>query len=229
MARRSRFIHFCPSAAQTADLSDAYTATSALIIASTAVFVQLQNSLNRIWNVRSKAGHGWHYFIRHRLLSFAMVLGISFLLLVSLVVSAGLAALGNFMGDFVSGKDLLLGTVSFVVSLGIITVLFALIFKWLPDINVAWRNVWSGGFITALLFNVGKLMFSAYIGKSSFASIYGAVGSLVVILLWVYYSAFILFFGAQLTSVSAHRFGAKPQPLRGVEFISEPAHSLTDP
>ncbi len=203
-------------------------AIGTLIIASTAVFVQLQNSLNRIWNVRSKAGHGWHHFIRHRLLSFAMVLGISFLLLVSLVVSAGLTALGNVMGNFVSGKDLLLDTVSFVVSLGIITVLFAMIFKWLPDINVAWRNVWSGGFITALLFNVGKLMFSVYIGKSSFASIYGAIGSLVVILLWVYYSALILFFGAQLTSVYAHKFGAKPQPLRGVEFIPEPAHSLTD-
>lgn len=203
-------------------------AIGTLIIASTAVFVQLQNSLNRIWNVRSKAGHGWHYFMRHRLLSFAMVLGISFLLLVSLVVSAGLSALGNFMGDFVSGKVLLLGTVSFVISLGIITVLFAMIFKWLPDINIAWRNVWSGGFITALLFNVGKLMFSVYIGKSSFASIYGAIGSLVVILLWVYYSALILFFGAQLTSVYAHKFGAKPQPLRGVEFIPEPVHSLTD-
>jgi membrane protein len=179
-------------------------AVGTLIIASTAVFVQLQNSLNRIWNVRSKAGHGWHYFIRHRLLSFAMVLGISFLLLVSLVVSAGLSALGNVMGNFVTGKELLL------------------------DIKVAWRNVWSGGFITALLFNVGKFMFSVYIGKSSFASIYGAVGSLVVILLWVYYSALILFFGAQLTSVYAHKFGAKPQPLRGVEFIPEPVHSLRD-
>jgi membrane protein len=190
-----------------------------LIIASTAVFMQLQDSLNRIWNVRHKSGRGLQYFIRHRLLSFAMVLGIGFLLLISLVLSAGLAALGNFMGDLIFGKEMLLKTINFVLSLGIITVLFAMIFKWLPDVKIAWRDVWVGAFITALLFNIGKFLFGLYVGRSSFASVYGAAGSLVIVLLWIYYSAQILFFGAQFTCFYARNFGIKPRALRRAELI----------
>ena len=194
-------------------------AIGTLAIASTTVFAQLQDSLNRIWNVRRKSGRGLQNFIRHRLLSFAMVLGISFLLLVSLVFSAGLSAVGNFMGDLISARTIFLKVLNFAASLGIITLLFAAIFKWLPDVKIAWRNVWLGGFITAFLFNIGKFLFGVYIGKSSFASIYGAVGSLVVVLLWVYYSAQILFFGAQFTCIYAGRSGAKLEALRNAEFI----------
>jgi membrane protein len=190
-----------------------------LAVAATGVFVQLQNSLNLLWNVRAARGKGLRNFIRHRLLSFAMVFGIGFLLLVSLVCSAGLAALGNFIGDYVSGKQILLQTLNFAVSLGIITVLFAMIFKFLPDVKIAWRDVWLGGFITAALFNAGKYLIGIYIGRSSIASVYGAMGSLIIVLLWVYYSAQILFFGAQFTCLYAGRFGVKPQPIGGAEFI----------
>jgi membrane protein len=190
-----------------------------LAVAATGVFVQLQNSLNKLWNVRQLRGKGLRNFIRHRLLSFAMVFGIGFLLLVSLVCSAGLAALGNYIGDYVSGKAILLKALNFSISLGIITALFAMIFKFLPDVKIAWRDVWLGGFITALLFNAGKYMIGIYIGRSSLSSAYGAMGSLIVLLVWVYYSAQILFFGAQFTCIYAARFGVKPKPLRDAEFI----------
>jgi membrane protein len=190
-----------------------------LAVAATGVFVQLQNSLNLLWNVRQARGMGLRNFIRHRLLSFAMVVGIGFLLLVSLVCSAGLAALGNFIGDYVSGTEIVLKALNFVISLGIITTLFAMIFKFLPDVKIAWRDVWLGGFITAVLFNVGKYLIGIYIGRSSISSVYGAMGSLVVLLAWVYYSALILFFGAQFTCVYAQRFGVKPQPVGGAEFV----------
>ena len=190
-----------------------------LIVAATGVFVQLQNSLNRIWNVRHAPGRGLRSFIRHRLLSFAMVFGIGFLLLVSLVCSATLAALGNFIGDYFNGREILLKVLNFVISLGIITVLFTMIFKFLPDVKIAWRDVWLGGLITALLFNFGKFLIGIYLGRGSLASIYGTMGSLVILLVWVYYSAQILFFGAQFTSIYVNRFGVKPKPVHGAEFI----------
>jgi membrane protein len=192
-------------------------AGGALAVAAAGVFVQLQDSLNRVWNVRPKPGHGFRNFIRRRLLSFAMILAVGFLLLVSLVFSAGLAALGNFLGDFVTGKEVLLKALNFAISLGIITALFAMIFKWLPDVKIAWGAVWRGGFITALLFNIGKFLFGVYIGRSSVASAYGAVGSLVIVLLWVYYSAQILFFGAQFTRVYTVKFHMEARPVSGAE------------
>lgn len=170
-------------------------ACGTLAVAATGVFVQLQNSLNKVWNVRHLPGRGLRNFIRHRLLSFAMVLGIGFLLLVSLVCSAGLSALGNFIGDHVSGMEILLKVLNFVISLAIITTLFTMIFKFLPDVKIAWRDVWLGGFVTALLFNLGKFLIGIYIGRSSISSVYGAMGSLVIVLVWVYYSAQILFLG----------------------------------
>jgi membrane protein len=190
-----------------------------LAVAATGVFVQLQNSLNQLWNVRYARGMGLQNFIRHRLLSFAMVFGIGFLLLVSLVCSAGLAALGNFIGDYVSGKEIFLKVLNFVISLGIITALFAMIFKFLPDVKIAWRDVWLGGFITAALFNFGKYLIGIYVGRSSISSVYGAMGSLVVVLMWVFYSAQILFFGAQFTCLYVNRFSIKAKPVHGAEFV----------
>lgn len=196
-----------------------WIAGGTLAVAATGVFVQLQNSLNKLWHVRHTPGRGLRNFIRHRLLSLAMVLGIGFLLLVSLVCSAALAALGNFIGDYVSETEIFLKVSNFIISLGIITALFAMIFKFLPDVKIAWRDVWLGGFLTALLFNIGKFLIGIYIGRSSITSVYGAMGSLVVVLLWVYYSAQILFFGAQFTRIYANRFGVKPEPAIGTKFV----------
>jgi membrane protein len=196
-----------------------WIAIGTLALAATGVFVQLQNSLNKLWNVRHSPGRGLRNFIRHRLLSVTMVFGIGFLLLVSLVCSAALAALGNFIGDYVSETEIFLKVSNFVISLGIITTLFTMIFKFLPDVKIAWRDVWLGGFITALLFNFGKFLIGIYIGRSSIASVYGAMGSLVIVLVWVYYSAQILFFGAQFTRIYANRFGVKPEPAIGTKFV----------
>ena len=201
-------------------------AVGTLVVAATGVFVQLQNSLNKLWGAQQIQGRGLRNFIRHRLLSFAMVLGIGFLLLVSLICSAGLAALGNVIGDFITGKEILLKTLNFAISLGMITVLFTMIFKFLPDVKIAWRDVWLGGFITALLFNLGKILIGIYLGRSSLSSVYGTMGSLVILLLWVYYSAQILFFGAQFTCVFTHRFGVRPKPVRGVKIVSESTRKL---
>ncbi|HEY4415615.1 MAG TPA: YihY/virulence factor BrkB family protein [Verrucomicrobiae bacterium] len=195
-------------------------AITTLFIAATGAFIQLQNSLNQIWQVEQKKGFGVRSFIRHRLLSLAMVFGIGFLLLVSLTISAALSAFGNFMGHYISGQQIVMKLLNFAVSLGIITILFSMIFKFLPDVKVAWHNVWLGGFLTAILFNVGKFLFGLYIGHSSTISIYGAMGSLVIILLWVYYSSLILFFGAAFTRVYAQRGHSKPTPIRGAEFIT---------
>ena len=196
-------------------------AIATLMIAATGVFVQLQNSLNRLWNVRPLPGRGLRSFIRHRLLSFAMVFGIGFILLVSLVVSAGLSALGTFVGQNISGKEIFLEILNPIFSIAIITFLFAVIFKFLPDLKIAWRDVWPGGFLTALLFEGGKFLIGLYIAKSTLASVYGTIGSLIIVLLWVYYSAQILFFGAQFTRVYATTLGTKPRPIHGAHLINE--------
>ncbi len=195
-----------------------FLATATLAVAAMGVFVELQDALNTIWQVERKPGNGLLRFIKDRLLSFAMVLGIGFLLLVSLILSAGLAGLGQYVHGGQSGEHGFWSLLNFTVSLGLITVLFAMIFKFLPDVKIAWRNVWVGGFITALLFNGGKFLLGYYLGRSSVTSGFGAAGSLVVILLWVYYSAQILFFGAELTKVSASRHGANLKAPKGAHI-----------
>jgi membrane protein len=168
---------------------------------ATAVFVELQDALNTIWHVERKPGSGIRHFIKDRLLSFAMVLGIGFLLMVSLALNAILSGVGRYASDYLPGQRLLWAVVNFMVSLGVITLLFAMIFKILPDVKIAWRNVWGGAFVTALLFNLGKFLIGYYLGRGSMVSVYGAAGSFIILLLWVYYSAQILFFGAELTRV----------------------------
>ncbi|MGV3772383.1 MAG: YihY/virulence factor BrkB family protein [Verrucomicrobiales bacterium] len=183
-----------------------------LLVGSTAVFVQLQDALNEIWEVKQKPGQGIKGFIRHRLLSFAAVFGIGFLLLVSLILTAALSAAGKYMGEHIGGMEMALQILNFVLSLGVITVLFALMFKMLPDAKVAWKDVWFGAFITSLLFALGKWGIGLYLGKSSIASSYAAAGSLVIVLLWVYYSSQIMFFGAELTQVYARMSGREVVP-----------------
>ncbi|MGB7413724.1 MAG: YihY/virulence factor BrkB family protein [Thermosynechococcaceae cyanobacterium] len=185
-----------------------------LIFGATGMFVQLQDSLNTIWKVKPKPGRGLMSFIRDRILSFAMVLGIGFLLLVALIFSAGLAAFSTFLRNGSDGFIQLGQILNFVISFGVITVLFALIYKVLPDVLIKWSDVWVGAVITSTLFAIGKSLIGLYLGHSSFSSTYGAAGSLAVLLLWVYYSAQILFFGAELTQVYAQKYGSKIRPAK---------------
>jgi membrane protein len=180
-----------------------------LAFAATGVFVQLQDALNAIWKAKRRVSSGLLNFLRQRLLSFAMVLGIGFLLLVSLVVSAVLAAAGTFLVGLLPAWETLLHVVSGLVSFAIITLLFALIYKVLPDTRVAWSDVWMGAAVTSLLFSLGKLGIGLYLGKSSVASTYGAAGSFAVLLLWVYYSSQLLFLGAEFTQVYARWHGSR--------------------
>jgi membrane protein len=195
-----------------------------LFVGASTVFIQLQQSLNAIWNVRPKSA-GVRSFIVHRLLSFAALLGIGFLLLVSLIVSAVLDAAGKWMSGIVPAHEVIWHIIDAVFSLGIITVLFAMIFKILPDVKIAWRNVWIGSLMTALLFTAGKFLLGAYLGRSTLSSAYGAAGSFVVVLLWVYYSAQILLFGAASIRVYAKQHGSPIQPAANAVMVTKEKRS----
>ena len=192
-----------------------------LIVGATGVFVQLQDSLNTIWGVKRLPGRGLKNFIKDRLLSFSLVVGLGFLLLVSLVVNAALAALGKFMSGVLPGHESIWHIINFAISFGIITLIFALMFKVLPDLKIAWRDVWIGALLTSALFNLGQFLLGLYLGKGSVSSAYGAAGSLVVVLVWVYYSAQILFFGAKFTQIYAEKCGSHLQPVAGAQVITQ--------
>jgi membrane protein len=179
-----------------------------LLVGASGVFGELQASLNTIWDVPEREGGGLWRFVKDRFLSVLMVLGTGFLLLVSLILSTGLAAAGSFLLGVLPLPESVLHLLNFALSFGMITVLFALIYKLLPDTTIAWRDVWIGAVLTAFLFEVGKLLIGLYIGKANFASSYGAAGSLVIILVWVYYSTQILLFGAEFTEVYAKDYGS---------------------
>ena len=179
-----------------------------LLFGASGVFGQLQDALNTIWEVQPDPQRGIWGTIRDRFFSFVMVLGTGFLLLVSLLFSAAVGALAHRLGA--AGP-----AVSLIASLLLATGLFAAIFKVLPDAKVRWRDVWVGAAATAVLFAVGKELLGLYIGRSSVSSSYGAAGSVLVLLLWVYYAAQILFLGAEFTQVWANRFGGRVQPARG--------------
>lgn len=176
-----------------------------LLIGASGVFGQLQDAMNIIWNVEPKQHSGVWDIIKARFLSFSMVLGTSFLLLVSLIISTALAAMGSYSSGFFSGLAVFLPFMDFMINFGVVTLLFALVFKLIPDVKVEWDDVWVGAVLTALLFIIGKSAIGLYLGRSGFSTSYGAAGSLVVILVWVYYSSQILFFGAEFTQVYAKR------------------------
>lgn len=192
-----------------------------LVFGATGVFTQLQDALNEIWEVEQKPGQGVMGFIRHRLLSFAMILGIAFLLLTSLVLSAGMNAAGKYAGHWLGGMEWLVQALHIVGSFGIVTILFAAMFKYVPDAKIAWRDVWFGAVFTAILFTAGKFLLARYIGKNSLVSTYAAAASLIVVLLWVYYSAQILFFGAELTQAYAYEMGREVQPSKHAQWDQE--------
>jgi membrane protein len=172
------------------------------------VFGELQDALNTIWGVTTRPGRGVIGVIKQRFWSFTVVVGIGFLLLVSLAASAWLAALGKFFSRLLPLPVALMETTNALLSFVVITFMFAVIYKLLPDVTIAWRNVWTGAAVTAVLFTIGKTLIGLYLGRSSVASVYGAAGSLIVLLLWVYYSAQLVFFGAEFTKVYSRRFGA---------------------
>jgi membrane protein len=180
-----------------------------LILGAAGVFGQLKDALNTIWNAEAKPAGGIFGFIRQRFLSMAMVMGVGFLLLVSLIFDTVLAAMGEWIGARITGGESLLHIVGLVVSFALITVLFAMMFRFLPDTRVEWRDVWLGAAFTSLLFVLGKFALGLYLGKGSVGSAYGAAGSLVIILVWVYWSAQVLFFGAEFTQVYARKHGSK--------------------
>ena len=173
--------------------------TVTLIFAAVGLVVQLKEALNVVWEVKPKAGGGIWGFARNYVLSLAGVLTIGFLLLVSMLLTAGLAAFTRHFGSFI--PEPLMQAAGFVVSFAAISVLFVLMFKWLPDAEVDWRDVWMGGVGTAALFEIGKFLISFYIGKQGLESTYGASASIVVVLIWMYYTAQIVLFGAEFTHV----------------------------
>jgi membrane protein len=192
-----------------------------LLFGASGLFAQLQDSLNTIWEVQPKPGRGLIGILRDRFLSFTMVLGVGFLLLVSLVLSAGLSGLVNFLGSLLPGIGALLQIANFVLSFAVTTLLFGLIYKVLPDVKIAWSDVWSGAIVTSLLFSIGRFALGLYLGNSSFGSTYGAAGSVVIILVWVYYAAQILFFGAEFTQVYARRYGSRIVPTKNAIPLTE--------
>ena len=187
----------------------------ALVFAATGVFVQLQAALNRTWEVRPDPEQGGVMnFLTKRLLSFGMILGIAFLLLASLVISAILSAMtGQASGMLPGGvSDVLLYAVNSIVSLAVAACLFAAIFKWMPDAEIGWRDVWAGAITTAILFEIGKFLIGLYLGRSNTSDTYGAAGALAIIMLWVFYASMILLYGAELTQTWAARHGRRIMP-----------------
>ncbi|MBA3660060.1 MAG: YihY/virulence factor BrkB family protein [Gemmatimonadales bacterium] len=198
-------------------------------IGATGAFLELQGALDAIWRVKPKEGAGLRELLVQRLVSFGLVIGVGFLLLVSLVISAALAALNKYMGALVPGLTELWLGLNVLVSLGVVTLLFAMVYKFLPDVELGWRDVWMGALVTAGLFTIGKSLIGLYLGTSSLASSYGAAGSVVVLLIWVYYSAQIVLLGAEFTRVYYERTsGTRPVPVVGAEPDPHPAQLTTE-
>lgn len=185
-----------------------------LLLGASGIFAQLQDALNTVWKVKPQPGQGVGIFIRKRISSFLMVLAIGFLLILSLILSAIVSALSKYRTDFLPGSAILWENLDFIVSLGLMTFLFCLMFKYVPDVKIAWKDVIVGSVITALLFLFGKFLLGVYISKGSLGSAYGAAGSLIVFLAWVYYSAQIVLLGAEFTQVYTRMYGSKVRARR---------------
>jgi membrane protein len=209
-----------------ASIVAAVTGLLTLVLGATTVLGELQSALDRIWRAPQREGKGWMRLLRGRLLSFGMILVIGFLLLVSLVLSAAIVALGDWFGPWFAKMRWLLEALNIVLSFVAVTALFAMIYKILPRVRLAWRDVWIGAAVTAVLFTVGKFLIGLYLGKSGVTSGFGAAGSVVVLLVWVYYSAQIFLLGAEFTAVYTYRHGSlRGKPLPPVPAI--PAKTTT--
>jgi membrane protein len=183
--------------------------TVTFLLLVTGAVVELQDDLNIIWKAKPPASYGILDFIKTRLVSFALVLGIGFLLLVSLVIDTGVTALGSYLEANFSGASILLRFLNSLVAFAVATLLFAMMFKLLPAVEIQWSDVWTGSLVTALLFTLGKFLIGYYLGKSNVASSYDAAASIITILLWIYYSSLILLFGAEFTKAYAESRGSR--------------------
>jgi membrane protein len=190
-----------------------------LLVGAGGVVGQLQTSLNRMWEVTPNPGQGIWGFLRQRFFSFAMVLAIGFLLLVSLVVTAVLSSFTAMLGSLLGNATFVAHAIDIVVSFGFVTLLFALIYKYVPDVEIQWRDVWIGAALTAILFTLGKYLIGLYIGTSGVSSTFGAAGSLITILVWVYYSSLIFFLGAEFTRVYATQYGSGVAPAENAQPV----------
>lgn len=188
-------------------------------IGATGVFIEIQDSINIIWSIKAKPKRGWLRFIFTRLISFSMVVGIGFLLMVSLVLSAVLSMLDGWITEHIGTIAWLASLVSNLLAIAIVMLLFSVIFKVLPDAHLKWRDVFIGSFFTAVLFLIGKYLINIYLAQSSTLSAYGAAGAAILIILWVYYSSIILYFGAEFTKVYANQYGGKIRPNAYAVFV----------
>ncbi|WP_019505639.1 YihY/virulence factor BrkB family protein [Pleurocapsa sp. PCC 7319] len=189
-----------------------------LFIGASGMFAQLQDALNTVWNVKPHPGQGIKPFIRKRISSFLMVLVIGFLVVLSLILSTVVSAVSKYQLDFLPGSTLLWENLDFILSLSLMTFVFGLMFKYVPDVKIAWKDVLVGSIITALLFLFGKFLLGLYLSTGSLGSAYGAAGSLIVFLAWVYYSAQIILLGAEFTQVYTRMYGSKMRPSRHSRF-----------
>ena len=198
-----------------------------LIMGATAVFGELQSALNRIWDVKAKPDRGVIMsLIVDRLRSFSIAICVGFLLLVSLVISAIISGLQNYMNNWLPGIPWVWQTANVVASFFVVAVLFAMIYKLLPDVVISWRDVWIGAVVTSLLFTAGKDLIGIYLGQTATASAFGAAGSLVVLLFWVYYSALICFLGAEFTQVYTRRYGSGIRPKKHAVRVGRKSDSI---
>jgi len=192
-----------------------------LLIGATSIFGEVQDSLNKIWGLRVKTKKIWWRLIVTRLLSFSLIVSIGFIMIVSLILNAIVSAFGNFLSKYIHHFSVyLIETVEAVLSFLVATFLFSLMFKLLPDAKIRWKDVIFGGFITAIFFTLGKLAIGYYLGKSNLTTLYGAAGSIIIIMVWVYYSSIILYLGAEFTKVHANLFGRKIQPNEYAEWVT---------
>jgi membrane protein len=196
-----------------------------LIAGATGVLSELKSALNRIWRTQEKGD--LKEIIKKNAVFVGMLLGMGFLFTVSLLLSAAISALGKFCAGLIPVPELLLYSADFVLSLGIITVMFAAIYRFLPSTKIEWRDVWVGAAVTSFLFNVGKLGLGLYLGKSAAASSYGAAGAILILLLWVYYSGLIFYFGAEFTKLYADRYGSRRSAANSQELGQELGKDLT--
>ncbi|MCX6216674.1 YihY/virulence factor BrkB family protein [Spirosoma sp.] len=193
-----------------------------LVIGATSIFVEIQDSVNLIWRVKAKPKRGWLKLIKDRLLSSSLVVSLGFLLLVSLIVNGLILAMSDFLSRYLPGIGVyLVSGFNFLISTAVVSVLFAIIFKVLPDAKISWKDVRWGAFFTALLFMLGRYLIGLYIETTSTSSAYGAAGSLIVILTWIYYTAAILYFGAEFTQAYANHFGIKIEPADYAVYVEQ--------
>ncbi|WP_338868703.1 YihY/virulence factor BrkB family protein [Spirosoma sp. SC4-14] len=193
-----------------------------LLVGATTIFVEIQDSVNIIWRVKAKPKRGWLKVIKDRLISSSLIVSLGFLLLVSLIVNGIVLALSDFLARYIPSLGVvIISGFNFALSTGVVAVLFGVIFKVLPDAKIAWKDVRWGAFFTALLFMLGRYLIGLYIETTSTSSTYGAAGSLIVILIWIYYTAAILYFGAEFTQAYANHLGVRIQPADYAVYVEQ--------